>query len=74
MPSPSPFAPLTPEQLEADRLRRAAAEAEIARKEAALAEAEARLKSSQAAETDMEAELETLRTASAGAPPTGQTN
>lgn len=54
----SPFAPLTPEMLADDRARRAIGEAEIARREAALAEALARLDTAEAQVTALEAELD----------------
>jgi chromosome segregation ATPase len=61
MPSPAaPFSPLTPEQLAEHRARRAAGEAEIARREAELAEAEARLETSRADVAALEAELDAL--------------
>ena len=57
----SSFEPLSPEMLAADRARRAVAEAEIARKEALLADAQARLDASQVHIREMEAELQDLR-------------
>ena len=57
----SSFAPLSPEMLAEDRARRAVAEAEIARKEALLADAQARLDASQVHIREMEAELQDLR-------------
>jgi hypothetical protein len=59
--SRSPFAPLTPEMLAEDRARRALAEAEIARKEAALADAEGRLAATRADIREMETELDGVR-------------
>lgn len=55
------FRPLTPEALAEDRARRGAAEAEIARKEAALAEAEGRLETTKADVAALEAELDALK-------------
>ena len=55
--SPSLFDPLTPERLAEDLARRAAAEVEIARREAALADAEARLERTKAELAEMQAEL-----------------
>lgn len=55
------FGPLTPEMLAADRARRAAAEPEIARKEAALNEAMSALSASEEHNVALEAELEEAR-------------
>ena len=57
----SSFGPLSPEMLAEDRARRAAAEAEITRKEALLAEAQARLDASRIDIREMEAELQDLQ-------------
>ena len=57
----SPFEPLSPEGLAEDRARRAVAEAEIARKEALLADAEARLDATRVHIREMEAELDDLQ-------------
>jgi hypothetical protein len=56
--SDSSFKPLTPEALAEYRAARAAGEAEIARKEAALAEAETRLADLKVDNAALEAELE----------------
>ena len=54
------FAPLTPEALAEAAARRAAGEAEIERKEAALAEAQGRLAETRAGVTALQAELDGL--------------